>query len=132
MTKTRALGGPLPAAMDGKALVFVTGHDRPSVAPLGAKYVRRWPDGSPQLALSTKDTPAAAGARYTAAKEAEAKAAAEAAKKTDGKKGKVDAAAAASVTPPTDNTTDSGPAGDGLASDQQGDGSPKEDGNNGG
>ena len=40
----------------GKALVFVIGHRRPSVAPLDAKYVRRYADGQPVLARSTSDT----------------------------------------------------------------------------
>lgn len=53
--------------MEGKGLVFVTGHRRPTVAPLAAKYVRHHPDGSPMLAESTSDTIEAAEARHQAA-----------------------------------------------------------------
>ncbi len=38
--------------MNGKGLVFVRGHRRPTVAPLAARYVLRHPDGSPVRALS--------------------------------------------------------------------------------
>lgn len=56
-------------AMTGKALVFVRGHKRPSVAPLDAKYVRRFPDGEPMLAATTGDTIEAAMARWEKAQE---------------------------------------------------------------
>lgn len=56
-------------AMTGKALVFVRGHKRPSVAPLDAKYVRRLPDGEPMLAATTGDTIEAAMARWEKAQE---------------------------------------------------------------
>lgn len=49
--------------MVGKALCFVTGHPRPAVAPLGARYVRRHSDGTPMLANGTRDTLAACEAR---------------------------------------------------------------------
>jgi hypothetical protein len=65
--------------MDGKALVFVTGHPRPSVAKLTAPYIRIHPDGTPMLAASTSDTVAACMARWEAKQEADAQA--------DGKKG---------------------------------------------
>lgn len=55
--------------MRGKALVFVKGHRRPSVAPLDAKYVRRLPDGEPMLAATTGDTIEAAMARWEKAQE---------------------------------------------------------------
>jgi len=53
--------------MEGKTLAFVTGHSRPAVAPTGARYVRRHPDGTPMLATSTRDTLADCEARYAAA-----------------------------------------------------------------
>lgn len=49
--------------MARKALVFVAGHRRPAVAPLGARYTRRHPDGTPVRASSTRDTLEAALAR---------------------------------------------------------------------
>lgn len=56
--------------MKGKALVFVLGHRRPSVAPLDARYVRRLPDETPMLATGTRDTIEAAVARWEKAQAA--------------------------------------------------------------
>lgn len=75
--------------MQGKALCFVTGHNRPAVAPLTAKYARTHPDGSPMLADGTGDTLVACVARWEAA-QAEA-----APKRGRPKKGEGEAAEAA-------------------------------------
>ena len=64
--------------MADKALVFVTGHRRPAVAPLAARYVRRHPDGEPVRAVSTKDTLEAALARHAPGPPGRAPAASEA------------------------------------------------------
>lgn len=66
-----------PAHMQDKGLVFVLGHPRPAVEPLGAPYTLKHPDGSPMLAISTKDTFADCRSRWE--EEQAAKAAAEAA-----------------------------------------------------
>lgn len=57
----------VPAHMQGKALCFVTGHNKPAVAPTSARYVRTHPDGSPMLASGTGDTLADCAARWEAA-----------------------------------------------------------------
>lgn len=57
----------VPPHMQGKAQCFVTGHNKPAVAPTNAKYVRTHPDGSPMLAASSTDTVAECTARWEAA-----------------------------------------------------------------
>lgn len=53
--------------MAEKVLAFVTGHHRPTAAPEGAPFIRRFADGSLMLALSETDTIEAATKRHDTA-----------------------------------------------------------------
>lgn len=61
------------AAMAGKGLYFVTGHPRPAVAKPDDRFVRLHPDGTPMLAIGTRDTLDACRARWDAAADSKAK-----------------------------------------------------------